>query len=317
MARIRTIKPESSLSESLESVSILGALLFARLPCFADDDGRMRYSPARIKAQVFPMRDEVTRQMCADAVVELCDKRLIQVYESDGESYLSITGFAEHQKVSRPSPSLCPPPPPISQFNESSLSPHGAFSECSLNAHGVGSEESLNAHGVDGKQNENAEPSGDMHIFSEDSLNTHGALTEDSLTEREREREREVEKEREEERKASAKTPSSASDDTTENPSEDFARFAAKALEVYNEETGDGIRYFDGDAWHGLHRSFTAGRTIDDLRLVIRDKREEWAKDPKMCRYIRPSTLFGQKFEGYLAKAKKNQEKKGSFDEYE
>ena len=55
MSRIRTIKPDSALSETLESVSVTAALLFARLPCFTDDEGRMRYSPALIKAQVFPL----------------------------------------------------------------------------------------------------------------------------------------------------------------------------------------------------------------------------------------------------------------------
>lgn len=37
-----------------------------------------------------------------------------------------------------------------------------------------------------------------------------------------------------------------------------------------------------------------------DFYEVIRKMHNEWGQDPKMVRYLRPETLFGPKFEGYL-----------------
>jgi uncharacterized phage protein (TIGR02220 family) len=42
-----------------------------------------------------------------------------------------------------------------------------------------------------------------------------------------------------------------------------------------------------------------------DLRKVVWDRANEWAEDPKMSQYLRPSTLFGpEKFPDYLAQAR-------------
>ena len=42
------------------------------------------------------------------------------------------------------------------------------------------------------------------------------------------------------------------------------------------------------------------GFTVDDFKTVIDKKFQQWHKDPKMVEYLRPETLFGTKFEGYL-----------------
>ncbi len=42
------------------------------------------------------------------------------------------------------------------------------------------------------------------------------------------------------------------------------------------------------------------GYTLDDFKTVIQKKCAKWKDDPKMCEYLRPETLFGNKFEGYL-----------------
>jgi len=42
------------------------------------------------------------------------------------------------------------------------------------------------------------------------------------------------------------------------------------------------------------------GFSEDDFKYVIKVKSEEWKHDDKMCKYLRPETLFGTKFEGYL-----------------
>ena len=45
-----------------------------------------------------------------------------------------------------------------------------------------------------------------------------------------------------------------------------------------------------------LHEGFT----VEDFKAVIRTKHSEWANDAKMSKFLRPETLFGTKFEGYL-----------------
>lgn len=42
------------------------------------------------------------------------------------------------------------------------------------------------------------------------------------------------------------------------------------------------------------------GFTVDDIKLVIDKKCAEWLNNQAMAEYLRPETLFGNKFEGYL-----------------
>lgn len=42
------------------------------------------------------------------------------------------------------------------------------------------------------------------------------------------------------------------------------------------------------------------GFTIEDIKLVIDKKCAEWINNSDMAQYLRPETLFGNKFEGYL-----------------
>lgn len=46
------------------------------------------------------------------------------------------------------------------------------------------------------------------------------------------------------------------------------------------------------------------GFTMDDFVTVFKHKASEWAHDPKMHTFLRPETLLGNKFEGYLQAAR-------------
>ena len=41
-------------------------------------------------------------------------------------------------------------------------------------------------------------------------------------------------------------------------------------------------------------------RTVDDFKKVHRNKNRQWGNDTEMSKYLRPSTLYGNKFEEYL-----------------
>ena len=57
------------------------------------------------------------------------------------------------------------------------------------------------------------------------------------------------------------------------------------------------------------------GRTLEDFIEVIDRKSAEWLDDPQWSKYLRPSTLFGSNFDGYLSH-KSGAEKAGdAFDE--
>lgn len=49
-----------------------------------------------------------------------------------------------------------------------------------------------------------------------------------------------------------------------------------------------------------INARLNEGFKLDDFKRVIDNKTEEWLNDPKMSVYLRPETLFSNKFEGYL-----------------
>ena len=82
------------------------------------------------------------------------------------------------------------------------------------------------------------------------------------------------------------------------------ALFIGEALRVFTEVTGRACLIPSAEVSFDLTKIFDAGYSIDDVRLVCELKQAEWGADPKRQKWLRPHTLFGEKFEGYLAAAK-------------
>lgn len=55
-----------------------------------------------------------------------------------------------------------------------------------------------------------------------------------------------------------------------------------------------------------IQARWNEGFRFSDFKKVIDIKTEKWISDPKMVDYLRPETLFGNKFEGYLNETDKN-----------
>lgn len=68
---------------------------------------------------------------------------------------------------------------------------------------------------------------------------------------------------------------------------------AGSSYDPADESTLVDVRY-----WAAL------GHGAEDFEAVVAYKAAEWLDDPKMRRFLRPQTLFGPKFEGYLADAR-------------
>lgn len=86
-----------------------------------------------------------------------------------------------------------------------------------------------------------------------------------------------------------------------------------QVVEALNEATGSRYRSTSATTLRHLLARLREGFTVDDFKEVIRKKSEEWG-GTEMAKYLRPETLFGPKFEGYLnapedPKAKERAEK--------
>ena len=67
-----------------------------------------------------------------------------------------------------------------------------------------------------------------------------------------------------------------------------------------NERTGASYRSDSKRTRRLIRARFAEGYTAGDFRAVVDRMADEWGDDPKMSAYLRPETLFGAKFEGYL-----------------
>lgn len=112
MARIRTIKPSFFESEDVAVLPLRARLLWIGLWTHCDDEGRTKDNGKLVKARIWPL-DQVTLRDIEDDLAILADAGRIVRYEADGQRYLEITNWREHQSINKPTPSKIPPPPKV------------------------------------------------------------------------------------------------------------------------------------------------------------------------------------------------------------
>ncbi|MFG2918336.1 hypothetical protein ACGF0D_36300 [Kitasatospora sp. NPDC048298] len=109
MARIRSIKPETWVSETLAEVSISAVLTFLGMTNHADDHGRHRDNAAVVYGLIWPLRDEVSRADVEEHLRQLADADAICRYTGcDGRRYFHYPTWRNHQKIDKPSLSRLP-----------------------------------------------------------------------------------------------------------------------------------------------------------------------------------------------------------------
>lgn len=108
MARIRTIKPDFWTHEKVLACKPLTRLLFIGMWNFADDYGRLSFSPSTFKAQIFPI-DNISVPDVKDMLTELSSAGLLLIYTVDDREFIEITGW-HHQKIDRRQAAKCPAP---------------------------------------------------------------------------------------------------------------------------------------------------------------------------------------------------------------
>lgn len=73
-----------------------------------------------------------------------------------------------------------------------------------------------------------------------------------------------------------------------------------RVIKYLNAKAGTNYRATSKATQRLIKARFNEGMTTKDFKKVIDNKCNDWLKDPKMCGYLRPATLFGSKFESYI-----------------
>ncbi|MFD7737703.1 hypothetical protein [Streptomyces sp. MJM8645] len=109
MARIRSVKPETWVSETLAEVSIPAMVTFLGMTNHADDHGRHRDNAAIVYGLIWPMREEIGRADVEEHLQQLAAVGAICRYTGcDGRRYFHYPTWRNHQKIDKPSLSRLP-----------------------------------------------------------------------------------------------------------------------------------------------------------------------------------------------------------------
>lgn len=154
MARIRTIKPEFFASLTIAELPLEARLTFIGLWTHADDEGRCVDDARLVKAALWPLDDRAASDVEQDLRV-LSEHSLIARYEVGGRRFLQVSGWAEHQRINRPTASRFPSP------EEAENAPADPPTEPSPLAHAQLSEPSPPEGKGTGKGREQGPPSGE------------------------------------------------------------------------------------------------------------------------------------------------------------
>jgi len=76
--------------------------------------------------------------------------------------------------------------------------------------------------------------------------------------------------------------------------------YIVEIVSYLNDVAGKNYRHTTRKTQQLIKARMNEGFTVDDFKEVIDKKSKDWKQDKKMNRYLRPETLFGTKFEGYL-----------------
>ena len=107
MARTRNLKPAFFKNEDLAECDPVVRLLFAGLWTLADREGRLECRPKRIRAELFPYDSFDVAGM----LDQLAARGFIRFYEVDGQKYVEIPTFPQHQNPHHGEKAACPAPP--------------------------------------------------------------------------------------------------------------------------------------------------------------------------------------------------------------
>ena len=89
----------------------------------------------------------------------------------------------------------------------------------------------------------------------------------------------------------------------------------AEIVDYLNQKAGTRYKHSSEDTRKHIRARVNDGYTIDDFKTVIDRKVKEW-KGTEWEKFLRPSTLFGSKFESYLNQREEPKGKKTAFSNF-
>lgn len=89
-------------------------------------------------------------------------------------------------------------------------------------------------------------------------------------------------------------------DNTINNTSINNNYIYTSICDYLNDKAGTNYRASSKNTQSHINARLREGYTEDDFKRVIDNKASQWKNDSVMCQYLRPETLFGNKFEAYL-----------------
>lgn len=95
-------------------------------------------------------------------------------------------------------------------------------------------------------------------------------------------------------------TQSHATEEDIEEDKDKEKEIYISVVSYLNQKAGTSYKHTTAKTKTAIHARLSEGFKLDDFKTVIDKKCAEWMGDPKMEKYLRPETLFGTKFEGYL-----------------
>lgn len=112
MARMRTVKPGFFTSEGVApGLPFRTRLFFVGLWTYCDDHGRGKDNVRLIKADVWPLDDDVTLEVIDRDLDALVRSGHVVRYGHEGVRYLAVQNWHFHQKPNHPTPTQIPDPP--------------------------------------------------------------------------------------------------------------------------------------------------------------------------------------------------------------
>lgn len=112
MPRKRMIDPRIWESEQAMSLDPAAFKLYVYFISHADDEGRMRISPAMVRPRAYPLDPDVSVEDVDKFIHTMADIGLILVYENHSGTCLQHPNWSRFQTINKPTPSCIPAPLP-------------------------------------------------------------------------------------------------------------------------------------------------------------------------------------------------------------
>lgn len=92
--------------------------------------------------------------------------------------------------------------------------------------------------------------------------------------------------------------------------------FIVEVVDYLNKKTNKNFKSTTSKTKSLINARRKEGYTLGDFKQVIDIKTKQWQKDSRMNEYLRPETLFGNKFESYLQQTESNKSSDDSFNNF-